>query len=240
MSDPENVYWGIPAKREIAADPVLDQVEWFFREARCNDHRLAFGRAIGNLIAVNRSFLIAQAKKAIEIGFPNTLLMMDTDAKPITPSMHDALLFVKEDFRLGYDLVLAPVHTLAKKDSGEYAWFEEWKDAPGAERTEEGPWPVLGGSLTQSFLSPKLLTRLTMLKKPDGTDYWWEPNNAKPIPMYCETRDNHTEDIHLCNRVREELELRVCCDGRLKIRHQKVADSPAFGELPSDLVGAPA
>ena len=203
MAENVRFMWGVPAKREIAAAPILDQVGWVFAEVRCNTHQLAFGRSIGNLIWVNRSFLIAQAKEYAERGFNPALLMMDTDAKPIAPTMHDALHFIAEDFRLGYDVVLAPVHTLAKNEAGEYRWFEEWKDFEGAERTEEGPWRIAGGSFTQACLSPKVITDLTKL-------YDWEPNNHSPIPVFCETSHNTTEDIHLCRRVTDELGLRIC------------------------------
>lgn len=210
-------------KRELAAYPLGLQMDWAI-ECVVENIPFARTRAIGNLIHVNRSLCLDQAKR-VDAGMgETTFVSFDGDATPrISPK--EALAIVQEDFDAGAGIVCAPVHNIVRNE--ETGAQHPVKLYAETETPRKGFFECTGSSFTWLFLAPLALKRLL-----PGRTY--HPIGGQEIPLYCWPTETETEDVQLMQRVRD-LGMTTGCDGRLVCGHYKEIDVPGYGLLAEEV-----
>lgn len=210
-------------KRELAAYPLGLQFDWGVGSALLGN-QWARARNIGNLVHVNRSGCLDQAKKLDEGAGDTAFVSFDSDATPRTPPA-EALAIAQEDFDSGAGLVCAPVHNIIRNE--ETGAQHPLRLYNPTEPPRKGYFECSGSSLTWMFLAPLALKRLLPGKV-------WKPIQGQEIPLFCWTTDCTTEDFVLFDRVRE-LGMKTGCDGRLVCGHYKEIDVPGYGLLAEEV-----
>ncbi len=194
-----NWFVGVPSGRFMFTQWVSQFLTWF------TQYPCVTKIAESNRVDLNRSDLIHYAKST---GL--NMIMVDTDAMFQTP-LPAAIQFAEEDFKAGYDIVIAPVRSIAG------SILIQPVNADEISTTQ--PFEIVKGSLTFVAISKKALKVLEKLN-----DYGLVDGEIRP--MYCTYLPTNSEDYQFCEMMRDKYNIKIACDPRIKIGHYKPLTLP--------------